>query len=105
MSAIQSTISPVSPPRSWSKVYSGTSPSRAISSGVIGGGSRIPIERSTEAAETHLQARIELDAIARDLQMAALDPASPWHERLRTNQVLALHRAGEAEQLALGVDA
>lgn len=61
---------------------------------------RVAIERSTEAAETHLQARIELDAIARDLQMAALDPASPWHERLRTNQVLALHRAGEAEQLA-----
>lgn len=61
---------------------------------------RVAIERSTEAAAAHLQARVELDAVARDLQLAAQDPTSAWHERLRTRQVLALHRAAEAEEQA-----
>lgn len=61
---------------------------------------REAIKRSTAAAESHLRARIELDAIARDLPVAAQDPTSAWYERLRTRQVLAAHRASEAEDLA-----
>lgn len=61
---------------------------------------RVAIQRSTSAAESHLQARSELDAVARDLQVAAQEPTSAWYERLRTRQVLAMHRAGEAEELA-----
>lgn len=61
---------------------------------------RVAIDRSTSAEEAHLAAHIELDAVARDLQAASLDPTSAWYEHLRTRQVLALHRAAEAEGLA-----
>ena len=55
----------------------------------------------TEKAEAqHLQARIEVDAIARDLQGAAADPTGAVAEDLHRRQVLALARAQEAEELA-----
>lgn len=59
---------------------------------------RSAIHDSSRAAERHLEARVELDAIARDLQAAGLDPAGAWYEHLRTRQVLALSHASAAEE-------
>src|SRR5690606_14578706 len=50
------------------------------------------------ACETHERARADLDAIERDLQVARLEPASAWHETLRTRQVLAWQQAAQAEE-------
>src|SRR5690606_7138287 len=59
---------------------------------------RVAIRDSTTACETHERARADLDAIERDLQVARLEPASAWHETLRTRQVLAWQQAAQAEE-------
>lgn len=59
---------------------------------------RSAIHARAEAADRRLEARIELDAVERDLQAALLEPASAWYEELLSRQVRALRRAREAEE-------
>lgn len=60
---------------------------------------RSAMATTEQAADDHLAARIELDEIERDLQVAAADPTSERYASLRSRQALALARAHEAEDL------
>jgi len=51
------------------------------------------------AADDHLAARIELDEIERDLQLAAADPSTERYASLRSRQAVAFTRAQDAEDL------